>query len=66
MIAAALAKAGRTDPEAIALYIEASEKLSNYGEPASLYRLLKTLDGDEVKRLRRAMLKRHGTDALSQ
>jgi hypothetical protein len=54
-IVCALAKAERTDEEAIAFYTKASETLTSYGEPAQLLALVRGLKGKEITELRRKL-----------
>jgi thiol-disulfide isomerase/thioredoxin len=54
-VVAALAKAERTDEEALAYYTKAAETLTAYGEPAQLLTLLRGLDGKEIAELRRKL-----------
>jgi HEAT repeat protein/thiol-disulfide isomerase/thioredoxin len=60
-IVAALAKANRTDAEAIAYYKEACEGLES---PAIVYAMLRPLKGDEISQIRSAMRREYGSSAL--
>ena len=64
-VAVALVKAKRADSEAVAFYQKCVDELMEDDDVGDFYRLIRSLDGDDVATIRATMRKRFSASALS-
>ena len=64
-VAVAIVKAKRIDTEAVAFYKKCVDELMEDHEVGNFYRLMRSLEGDEVSAIRATMRKRFSASALS-